>query len=137
MWRTLAGEFNPASIALVDAIPLTVLDLGPAREGGSSRSPLAPREKAGSIERARKLVKSELAAGVMPCERLGVNAARLRLGVLTHNVRSPLKPSCCRGDVGSLIFNMAEGILLHARALVCRLWHQSELRAIPTDGVSG
>ena len=41
------------------------------------------REKAGTIEAAHEVLKTELAAGVMPCGRFGANAAWLRLSVLT------------------------------------------------------
>jgi hypothetical protein len=49
------------------------------------------REKAGTIEALHDVLKNELAAGVMPCGRLGANAAWLRLAVMTHNVLSALK----------------------------------------------
>jgi len=42
------------------------------------------REKAGSIEAIHDVLKNELAAGVLPCGRLGANAAWLRLAVLTY-----------------------------------------------------
>jgi len=49
------------------------------------------REKAGSIEALHEVVKNELAAGVMPCGRLGANAPWLRLALLRHNVLTALK----------------------------------------------
>jgi hypothetical protein len=49
------------------------------------------REKAGTIEALHHVLKNELAAGVMPCGRLGANAAWLRLAVMTHNVLTALK----------------------------------------------
>ena len=49
------------------------------------------REKAGTIEALHNVLKNELAAGVMPCGRLGANAAWLRLAVMTHNVLTALK----------------------------------------------
>ena len=49
------------------------------------------REKAGTIEALHDVLKNELAAGVMPCGRLGANAAWLRLAVMTHNVLTALK----------------------------------------------
>ena len=48
-------------------------------------------EKAGTIEALHDVLKNELAAGVMPCGRLGANAAWLRLAVMTHNVLTALK----------------------------------------------
>ncbi len=49
------------------------------------------REKAGTIEGLHDVLKNDLAAGVMPCGRLGANAAWLRLAVMTHNVLTALK----------------------------------------------
>jgi hypothetical protein len=49
------------------------------------------REKAGTIEALHDILKNELAAGVMPCGRLGANAAWLRLAVMTHNLLTALK----------------------------------------------
>lgn len=49
------------------------------------------REKAGTIEALHDVLKNELAAGVMPCGRLGANAAWLRLAIMTHNVLTALK----------------------------------------------
>lgn len=49
------------------------------------------RGKAGTIEALHDVLKNELASGVMPCGRLGANAAWLRLAVMTHNVLTALK----------------------------------------------
>jgi hypothetical protein len=49
------------------------------------------REKAGTIELLHDVLKNDLAAGVMPCGRLGANAAWFRLAVMTHNVLTALK----------------------------------------------
>ena len=49
------------------------------------------REKAGTIEALHDVLKNELGAGVMPCGRLGANAAWFRLAVMTHNVLTALK----------------------------------------------
>lgn len=49
------------------------------------------REKAGTVEALHDVLKNDLAAGVMPCGRLGANAAWLRLAVMTHNVLTALK----------------------------------------------
>ncbi len=43
------------------------------------------REKQGSIEALHNVLKNELAAGVLPCERFGAKAAWLRLNAITHN----------------------------------------------------
>jgi hypothetical protein len=49
------------------------------------------REKAGTIEALPDVLKNDLAAGAMPCGRLGANAAWLRLAVMTPNVLTALK----------------------------------------------
>jgi Transposase DDE domain group 1 len=49
------------------------------------------REKAGTIEALRDVLKNELAAGVMPCGRFGANAVWLRLAVMTYNVMTAPK----------------------------------------------
>ena len=49
------------------------------------------REKVGTIEALHDVLKNELAAGVMPCGRLGANAAWLRLAVMSHNVLTAMK----------------------------------------------
>lgn len=49
------------------------------------------REKAGTIEALHDVLKNDLAAGVMPCGRLGANAAWLRFAVMTHNLLTALK----------------------------------------------
>jgi hypothetical protein len=49
------------------------------------------REKAGTVEALHDVLKNDLAAGVMPCGRLGANAAWLRLAGMTHNVLTALK----------------------------------------------
>jgi len=49
------------------------------------------RDKAGTIEGLHHVLKNELGAGVMPCGRLGANAAWFRLAVMTHNVLTALK----------------------------------------------
>lgn len=49
------------------------------------------REKAGTIEALHDVLKNDLASGVMPCGRLGANAAWLRLAVMTHNALTALK----------------------------------------------
>ena len=49
------------------------------------------REKAGTIEALHDVLKNDLASGVMPCGRLGANAAWLRMAVMTHDVLTGLK----------------------------------------------
>jgi len=87
------------------------------------------REKAGSIEALHNVLKNELAAGVMPSGRFGVNAAWLRLAVMTHNVltalkRIALKPEWLRARPKRLRFHFffSPGKLIHhARRLLARV----------------
>lgn len=49
------------------------------------------RGKAGTIEHVHRVLKDELAAGVMPCQQFGANAAWFRLNVITFNLLTALK----------------------------------------------
>lgn len=49
------------------------------------------RERCGTVERAHSELKTDLAAGVMPCGRFQANAAWFRLNVLTFNLLSAMK----------------------------------------------
>ena len=87
------------------------------------------REKAGTIERINDILKNDLGAGVMPCSRLGANAAWLRLNILTHNVLTALKRLALPPKLLAarpkrlrfLIFNTPGRIVHHARRLLLRL----------------
>jgi hypothetical protein len=87
------------------------------------------REKAGTIEAIHDILKNELAAGVLPCGRLGANAAWLRMSILTHNVMTALKRMALPEEYATarpkrlrfLIFNTAGRIVHHARRVVCRI----------------
>jgi hypothetical protein len=64
----------------------------------SNRTDLEPtaliewhRGKAGTIEHVHRVLKSELAAGVMPCQLFGANAAWFRINVITYNLLTALK----------------------------------------------
>ncbi len=49
------------------------------------------RDKAGTIEHVHRALKDELAAGVLPCQRFGANAAWFRINALAYNVLTFLK----------------------------------------------
>lgn len=49
------------------------------------------RGKAGTIEHVHRVMKDELAAGVMPCQQFGANAAWFRINVITFNLLTALK----------------------------------------------
>ena len=64
----------------------------------SNRTDLAPaaliewhRGKAGTVEHVHRVLKGELAAGVMPCQLFGANAAWFRINVITFNLLTALK----------------------------------------------
>lgn len=64
----------------------------------SNRRELLPAElvkwhrgKAGTIEHVHRVLKDELAAGVMPCQQFGANAAWFRINVITCNLLTALK----------------------------------------------
>ena len=49
------------------------------------------REKAGTIEHVHDELKNGLAAGHMPSQRFGANAAWLKLAILSYNLASAIK----------------------------------------------
>jgi hypothetical protein len=49
------------------------------------------RGKAGTIEHVHRVLKSDLAAGVMPCKLFGANAAWFRINIITYNLLTALK----------------------------------------------
>jgi len=64
----------------------------------SNRRELTPAElikwhrgKAGTIEHVHRVLKGELAAGVMPCQQFGANAAWFRINVIAFNLLTALK----------------------------------------------
>jgi len=87
------------------------------------------RKKAGTVEHTHHVLKNELGAGVLPCERFGANAAWFRLNVLTYNLLSVLqrvalgealeraRPKRLRYQV----FAAAATVLTHARQLIVRV----------------
>lgn len=87
------------------------------------------REKAGTMEGVHDVWKNELAAGVMPSQYFGRNAAWLRLAVIAHNVRTALKRLALPAELLTarpqrlrfLIFNTPGRLVPHARRLVLRL----------------
>jgi len=87
------------------------------------------RKKAGTVEQTHHVLKNELGAGVLPCERFGANAAWFRLNVLTYNLLSVLQ----RVALGEalerarpkrlryLVFCVAATVLTHARQMILRV----------------
>jgi Transposase DDE domain group 1 len=105
------------------------------------------REKAGSIEAVHDVLKNELGAGVLPSKRFGVDAAWMRLAVITHNVLTGLKrlalpPELLRArpkKLRFLIFATPGRLVEHARRKVLRIvrsWNRftnwlPAIRALP------
>jgi hypothetical protein len=96
------------------------------------------RGKAGTIEASHDVLKNDLAAGVLPCERFGANAAWLRLNVLTYNLLSVLRrvalPKALERArpkrLRFLVFSTAAKVLTHARQLVARVVRDFEEFAV-------
>ena len=64
----------------------------------NNRSELEPaaliewhRGKAGTIEHVHRVLKSELAVGVMPCQLFGANSAWFRINIIMYNLLTALK----------------------------------------------
>lgn len=96
------------------------------------------RGKAGTIEATHDVLKNDLAAGVLPCERFGANAAWLRLNVLTYNLLSVLRRAALPKELERvrpkrlrfLLFATAATVLSHARQLVARVVRDFEAWAV-------
>jgi len=99
------------------------------------------REKAGTVEHAHHVLKSELAAAALPSGKFGANAAWFRLNVLTYNLLTALKRLTLPGDFATarpkrlrfLLFNTVGKVIYHARRTLLRLTgtvHLALLRAM-------
>ena len=87
------------------------------------------RQKAGTVEHAHHVLKTELAAGALPSGKFGANAAWFRLNALTYNLVSALKRLTLPGDLWTarpkrlrfLLFNTVGRVVSHARRTLLRL----------------
>jgi hypothetical protein len=87
------------------------------------------RQKAGTVEHAHHVLKTELAAAALPSGKFGANAAWFRLNVLTYNLLTALKRLTLPGDLRTarpkrlrfLLFNTVGKVVAHARQTVLRL----------------
>ena len=90
-------------------------------------------------------MKNELAAGVMPSQFFGANAAWPRLAAITHNVMTAVKRLARPAEMLTarpkrlrlLIFNTAGRLVRHARRMVLRLAATAaRLTSWPTPSMS-
>ena len=87
------------------------------------------RQKAGTVEHAHHVLKTELAAAALPSGKFGANAAWFRLNVLTYNLLTALKRLTLPGDLRTarpkrlrfLLFNTVGKVVAHARRTLLRL----------------
>jgi hypothetical protein len=87
------------------------------------------RQKAGTVEHAHHVLKTELAAAALPSGTFGANAAWFRLNVLTYNLLTALKRLTLPGDLRTarpkrlrfLLFNTVGKVVAHARRTLLRL----------------
>jgi hypothetical protein len=124
--RYVAIRFTPRQEEMFDAPGPTVLAVV------SNRWDLSAAElmrwhwgKAGTVEHSHRVMKDELAAGVMPSGRFGVNAAWFRINAIAYNILTILKrralperyrtarPKRLRFEV----FTMPGKLTLHGRQL--------------------
>jgi len=87
------------------------------------------REKAGTVEHAHHVLKTELAAAARPSGKFGANAAWFRLNGVTYNLLTALKRLTLPGDLRTarpkrlrfLLFNTGGKVATHARRTLLRL----------------
>jgi len=71
------------------------------------------REKAGTVEHAHDELKNGLAAGHMPSQRFAVNAAWLKLAILSYNIASAIKGLCLSPEERTARFKKYRLLLVH------------------------
>ena len=101
------------------------------------------RQRCGTIEHTHDVLKNDLAAGVLPCERFGANAAWFRLNVLTYNVLSVLRRVALPKELERArpkrlrfrVFAMAATLVSHARQVIVRVERRLEEFAVRLSAV--
>jgi hypothetical protein len=71
------------------------------------------REKAGTVEHVHDEIKNALAGGHMPSQRFAVNAAWLKLTLLTYNLASAIKGLCFGPEERTVRFKKYRLLLVH------------------------
>ena len=71
------------------------------------------REKAGTVEHAHDELKNGLAAGHMPSQRFAVNAAWLKLAIMSYNIASAIKGLCLSPEERTARFKRYRLLLVH------------------------
>jgi hypothetical protein len=87
------------------------------------------RGKAGTIEHAHHVLANELAAGALPSQKFGANAAWMRLNVILYNLLSGFKRIALPPEEHAarpkrlrfLLLNVVGKVIRHARATLLRL----------------
>ena len=78
------------------------------------------REKAGTIEHAHDELKNGLGAGHMPSQRFAVNAAWLKLAVLSYNLASAIKGLCFNAEERTARFKKYRLLVVHVAGRINR-----------------
>jgi hypothetical protein len=90
--RELFAERGPKYLAVVTNRPAPEAAAAPRGEEMSAGDLVRWHwEKAGTIEHVHRSMKDELAAGVLPSQRFGANAAWFRINAITYNLLTLLK----------------------------------------------
>jgi hypothetical protein len=71
------------------------------------------RQKAGTVEHVHDELKNGLAAGHMPSQRFGVNAAWLKLSILSYNIASAIKGLCLNSEEQTARFKRYRLLMVH------------------------
>ena len=71
------------------------------------------REKAGTVEHVHDELKNGLAAGHMPSQRFAVNAAWLKLSILSYNIASAIRGLCLSATERTARFKRYRLLMVH------------------------
>lgn len=71
------------------------------------------RQKAGTVEHVHDELKNGLAAGHMPSQRFGVNAAWLKLSAMSYNIASAIKGLCLDPEERTARFKRYRLLMVH------------------------